>query len=234
MSQRNQTGSARNRPKRNPACSPAHTRLIQSIRKRFPSGSPTTYSPAMAPAQLWLYRATTRAILNLQKNSTCRSYRWSSRLIQIRSGEALLKMVLLLIHPIITFPLMAFALPKPKRKSPPGWKKKVSGKRPSITNSATGSSAASAIGASRSRSFGNATRVEIFITKHYLKAPCRFCHRSSMITSPHLTANPRLLAQKIGSTCPMVPRAKPTPCPNGPVVAGITSAISTPRIKTRS
>ena len=47
--------------------------------------------------------------------------------------------------------------PKPKRKSPPGSKKKVSARKPSITNCATGCSAVSVTGASRSRLFGKKT-----------------------------------------------------------------------------
>ena len=51
--------------------------------------------------------------------------------------------------------------PKPKRKSPPGSKKKISARTPSITNCATGCSAVSVTGASRSRLFGKRTRTAI-------------------------------------------------------------------------
>ena len=86
--------------------------------------------------------------------------------------------------------------PKPKRKSPPGSKKKVSARRPSITNCATGCSAASVTGASRFRLFGKRTPPEIFITKRCRKVRCRCCRRRSTITSPPPTGEPPLARAK--------------------------------------
>ena len=60
------------------------------------------------------------------------------------------------IQPARKFPSPVCPPPKPKRKSPPGSKQKVSARKPSITNCATGCSAASVTGASRSRLFGSA------------------------------------------------------------------------------
>ena len=66
------------------------------------------------------------------------------------------------------------------------------------------------------------------ITKPCPNPPCRCCRRRSTTTSPRPTASRRWRAPRTGSTCPTARSARPTPCPNGPAVAGITSATSMP------
>ena len=63
--------SARNWRRKNPACSPALTPSIPSMAKKFPSGLPTMFSPATAPARSWLCRRMTNATGSLQINLIC-------------------------------------------------------------------------------------------------------------------------------------------------------------------
>ena len=62
------------------------------------------------------------------------------------------------------------------------------------------------------------------ITRPCPTRPCRCCRRRSTTTSRRPTASRRSRAPRTGSTCPTARRARPTPCPNGPAVAGITCA----------
>ena len=62
--------NAPNWRRKKPASSPARMPSIRSTAKKFRSGSPTTCSPATAPAPSWLCRRTTSATSNSPRNST--------------------------------------------------------------------------------------------------------------------------------------------------------------------
>ena len=125
--------------------------------------------------------------------------------------------------------------PKPKRKSPPGSNRKVSARRPSTTSCATGCSAGSATGASRSRSSGRRTPPAICITKRLPESRVAAAAAAARRLQAHArrpaAARPR---EGLGESARRLARARPTPCRNGPAVAGITSATSTRRTQQSS
>ena len=156
------TSTAPTWPRRRPASSPAPMRSTRSTAKRFRSGWPTTCWSATAPARSWPCRPTTRATSNSPSNSSCRSSPWSIRatrrararrtagrpggLHRRRHGRQL----------------------RPLRRPAHGRVQETHRRRPasqghgprrrSTTSSATGSSAGSISGASRSPSCTNSTR----------------------------------------------------------------------------
>jgi hypothetical protein len=92
-----------------------------------------------------------------------------------------------------------------------------------------GSSAGSVTGANPFPSFGKPGPMGSPATRPCPNPPCRSCSRNWPTTNPHPTASRPWPAHRPGSICPTARNAKPTPCPNGPAVAGITSATWMPK-----
>ena len=86
--QKERSWNAPNWPRKKPASSPALTPSIPSTARRFPSGLPTTCSPATAPAPSWRCRRMTRATSNSPQSSICPLFRSSSRPTGKRIGTA--------------------------------------------------------------------------------------------------------------------------------------------------
>ena len=143
-------GAHRRGARRRPASSPARTRPTRSTARRSRSSSPTTCWPATAPARSWRCPARTSGTGSSPRSSTCRSSAPCSRRTDfegkayVGEGPA--------INSTPTVAWTAWASPRPRRRSSPGWRATGTARARPPTGCATGCSAGSATGASRSRS----------------------------------------------------------------------------------
>ena len=156
--------NAPNSRRKRPACSPALMRSIRSTAKKFRSGLRTTCSRAYGTGAIMAVPAHDERDLEF----ATRNFNLPRSVQVVQADPELGQRSLDLDKDFVRTMAVSCATsasqkshstacrrPKPKRKSPPGSRKKVSAKRPSITNCATGCSAGSVTGASRSRLFGN-------------------------------------------------------------------------------
>ena len=104
-------------------------------------------------------------------------------------------------------------------------RKRISAARPSITNSATGCSAASVIGASRFRLFGKKMPTGNLYHEALPESALPVLPPSLDDYKPTPDGQPPLARAKDWVNLPDGSCAKPTPCRNGPEVAGIICGI---------
>ena len=120
--------------------------------------------------------------------------------------------------------------PRPRRRSRTGWPSRAWAAAPSTTSSATGCSRGSGTGASRSRSSSTPTTRCQPVAR--LRAAGDLA-RARRLQADREARAAALEGEPSGFATRTATAARPTPCPSGPGLAGITCATSTRRTPNR-